>query len=171
MNVTAKMDQAGANDRDRALRERAQRVIPGGMCGHMNAARLPPEYPQYFVKAEGARIWDVNGRDYVDFMCAWGPMVLGYRDPDVEAAVRTQGALGDSLNGPSERLVELAERLAGTIPHCDWSLLAKNGTYRKLCNDQTHQPHSAAAQADDDSDDDEDDEDDLDEDDEDDEEE
>ena len=77
MNVTAKMDQAGANDRDRALRERAQRVIPGGMWGHMNAARLPPEYPQYFAKAEGARIWDVNGRDYVDFMCAWGPMVLG----------------------------------------------------------------------------------------------
>jgi glutamate-1-semialdehyde 2,1-aminomutase len=55
-------------------------------------------------------------------------MVLGYRDPDVEAAVRDQGARGDSLNGPSERLVELAELLAATIPHCDWSLLAKNGT-------------------------------------------
>jgi glutamate-1-semialdehyde aminotransferase len=128
MNVAAMTDQVGANDRDRALRERAQRVIPGGMWGHMNAARLPPEYPQYFAKAEGARIWDVNGRDYVDFMCAWGPMVLGYRDPDVEAAMRAQSALGDSLNGPSERLVELAELLNTTIPHCDWSLLAKNGT-------------------------------------------
>jgi glutamate-1-semialdehyde 2,1-aminomutase len=115
-------------NRDQELRERAKRVIPGGMWGHMNAARLPPEYPQYFAKAEGARIWDVNGREYVDFMCAWGPMVLGYRDPDVEAAVRAQGALGDSLNGPSERLVELAELLAETIPHCDWSMLAKNGT-------------------------------------------
>jgi len=115
-------------NRDQELRERAKRVIPGGMWGHMNAARLPPEYPQYFAKAEGARIWDVNGREYVDFMCAWGPMVLGYRDPDVEAAVRAQSALGDSLNGPSERLVELAELLAETIPHCDWSMLAKNGT-------------------------------------------
>ena len=115
-------------DRDQELRERAKRVIPGGMWGHMNAARLPPEYPQYFAKAEGARIWDVNGREYVDFMCAWGPMVLGYRDPDVEAAVRAQGQLGDSLNGPSERLVELAELLNETIPHCDWSMLAKNGT-------------------------------------------
>jgi glutamate-1-semialdehyde 2,1-aminomutase len=115
-------------NRDQELRERARRVIPGGMWGHMNAARLPPEYPQYFAKAEGARIWDVNGREYVDFMCAWGPTVLGYRDPDVEAAVRAQGQLGDSLNGPSERLVELAELLAETIPHCDWSLLAKNGT-------------------------------------------
>ena len=115
-------------NRDQELRERAKRVIPGGMWGHMNAARLPPEYPQYFAKAEGARIWDVNGREYVDFMCAWGPMVLGYRDPDVETAVRAQSALGDSLNGPSERLVELAELLAETIPHCDWSMLAKNGT-------------------------------------------
>ena len=115
-------------NRDQELRERARRVIPGGMWGHMNAARLPPEYPQYFAKAEGARIWDVNGREYVDFMCAWGPMVLGYRDPDVETAVRAQSALGDSLNGPSERLVELAELLAETIPHCDWSMLAKNGT-------------------------------------------
>jgi len=115
-------------NRDQELRERAKRVIPGGMWGHMNAARLPPEYPQYFAKAEGARIWDVNGREYVDFMCAWGPMVLGYRDPDVEAAVCAQSALGDSLNGPSERLVELAELLAETIPHCDWSMLAKNGT-------------------------------------------
>jgi glutamate-1-semialdehyde 2,1-aminomutase len=115
-------------NRDQELRERARRVIPGGMWGHMNAARLPPEYPQYFAKAEGARIWDVNGREYVDFMCAWGPTVLGYRDPDVEAAVRAQGQLGDSLNGPSERLVELAELLSETIPHCDWSMLAKNGT-------------------------------------------
>lgn len=133
MNIAAKLDEAGTpdsrvSDKDRALRERARRVIPGGMWGHMNAARLPPEYPQYFAKAEGARIWDVDGREYVDFMCAWGPMVLGYRDPDVEAAVRAQSALGDSLNGPSERLVELAELLNETIPHCDWSLLAKNGT-------------------------------------------
>jgi glutamate-1-semialdehyde 2,1-aminomutase len=115
-------------NRDQELRERAKRVIPGGMWGHMNAARLPPEYPQYFAKAEGARIWDVNGREYVDFMCAWGPTVLGYRDPDVEAAVRVLAQLGDSLNGTSERLVELAELLAETIPHCDWSMLAKNGT-------------------------------------------
>src|SRR5262249_31942555 len=128
MNLTPTVDEASINDKDRALRERAQRVIPGGMWGHMNAARLPPEYPQYFERAEGARLWDVNGREYVDFMCAWGPMVLGYRDPDVEAAVRDQGTRGDSLNGPSERLVELAELLAATIPHCDWSLLAKNGT-------------------------------------------
>jgi glutamate-1-semialdehyde 2,1-aminomutase len=119
---------ANIANKDEALRQRARRVIPGGMWGHMNAARLPPEYPQYFARGLGARIWDVNGREYIDFLNAWGPNVLGYRDPEVEAAARAQGELGDSLNGPSERLVELAELLAETIPHCDWSLLAKNGT-------------------------------------------
>jgi glutamate-1-semialdehyde 2,1-aminomutase len=123
MNVTTIMAK-----RDQLLRERAKRVIPGGMWGHMNAARLPAEYPQYFTKAAGARIWDVDGRNYIDFICGWGPIVLGYRDPDVEAAARAQAAMGDSLNGPSERLVELAELLVDTIPHCDWSVFAKNGT-------------------------------------------
>jgi glutamate-1-semialdehyde 2,1-aminomutase len=123
MNLATKVE-----NRDQDLRERAKRVIPGGMWGHMNAARLPPEYPQYFARGEGARLWDVNGREYIDFICGYGPTVLGYRDPDVEAAVAAQAKLGDSLNGPTERLVELAELMAETIPHCDWSLFAKNGT-------------------------------------------
>jgi glutamate-1-semialdehyde 2,1-aminomutase len=122
------MNLATPATRDQALRARARRVIPGGMWGHMDAARLPPDYPQYFARAEGGRIWDVDGRGYLDFLGGWGPVVLGHRDPEVEAAAREQAALGDCMNGPSERLVELAELLAETIPHCDWAMLAKNGT-------------------------------------------
>jgi glutamate-1-semialdehyde 2,1-aminomutase len=99
---------------DAALRTRAQRVIPGGMYGHLNVARLPPGYPQFFARAEGATLWDVDGNAYVDFMCAYGPMVLGYGNREVEDAASTQRALGDVLTGPSERLVELAEKLVGT---------------------------------------------------------
>jgi glutamate-1-semialdehyde 2,1-aminomutase len=117
-----------AATQDQALRARARRVIPGGMWGHMDAARLPPEYPQYFARAEGGRIWDVDGHGYLDFLGGWGPVVLGHRDPDIDAAAREQASRGDCMNGPSERLVELAELLAGTIPHCDWAMLAKNGT-------------------------------------------
>ncbi|MFO1061282.1 MAG: aminotransferase class III-fold pyridoxal phosphate-dependent enzyme [Dongiaceae bacterium] len=113
---------------DEALRARARRVIPGGMWGHMDAARLPPGYPQFFARAEGGRIWDVDGRGYLDFLGGWGPVVLGHKDPDVDAAAREQAARGDCMNGPSERLVELAELLSQTIPHCDWAMLAKNGT-------------------------------------------
>jgi len=113
---------------DALLRARAVQVIPGGMWGHQNAARLPAVYPQYFSRAQGCRLWDADGREYIDFMCAWGPMVLGYNDPDVEAAAATQRRLGDGLNGPTERLVELAELVVDTVLHADWAMFQKNGT-------------------------------------------
>jgi glutamate-1-semialdehyde 2,1-aminomutase len=55
---------------DAALRARARRVTPGGMTGHLNAAYLPPGYPQFFQRAEGCRLWDVDGREFIDFMCS-----------------------------------------------------------------------------------------------------
>ncbi|TPG59866.1 aminotransferase class III-fold pyridoxal phosphate-dependent enzyme [Roseomonas nepalensis] len=113
---------------DTALRARASRVIPGGLWGHLNAARLPEGYPQFFARAEGCRLWDADGREFIDFMCSWGPIVLGHRHPVVEEAARAQAARGDCLNGPAPVLVELAELLVATIPHAEWCLLAKNGT-------------------------------------------
>src|SRR5258708_7040821 len=98
---------------DAALRTRAGRVIPGGMYGHLNVARLPAGYPQFFARAEGATLWDVDGNACVDFMCAYGPMVLGYGNREVEAAASAQRDLGDVLTGPSERLGELAGKVGG----------------------------------------------------------
>lgn len=112
---------------DHNLRERARQVIPGGLWGHLNAANLPPGYPQYFTRGDGCRIWDVDGREFVDFMCAWGPIVLGHHHPGVTEAARRQAELGDCLNGPAPVLVELAELLVDMIPHAAWCLLAKNG--------------------------------------------
>ncbi|MFC3219449.1 aminotransferase class III-fold pyridoxal phosphate-dependent enzyme [Tianweitania populi] len=117
-----------AFDTDAALRERAAKVIPGGMWGHQNSARLPAGYPQYFTRGEGCRTWDANGRSYIDYMCAWGPMILGYSDPDVEAAAARQRAEGDGFNGPTPRLVELAELVVDTVSHADWAMFSKNGT-------------------------------------------
>lgn len=116
------------NSVDRDLRRRAEQVIPGGMWGHMDAHKLPDGYPQFFSRAEGARVWDADGKDYVDLMCSWGPMILGYRHPAVEAAAERQTALGDCMNGPSGVLVELAELVTATVPHADWTLFQKNGT-------------------------------------------
>ena len=117
-----------ANSADAMLRARARQVIPGGLWGHLNAANLPDGYPQFFVSAEGCRLRDADGREFIDFMCGWGPMVLGYRNPVVEEAARRQAALGDAMNGPAPVLVELAETLVGMIPHADWCLFQKNGT-------------------------------------------
>jgi glutamate-1-semialdehyde 2,1-aminomutase len=114
--------------RDRTLRERAKRVVPGGMYGHMRAEGLPAGYPQFFARGKGCHLWDVDGRHYLDFMCSWGPVVLGHRHPAVDDAVLRQIEQGDCLNGPTERMVELAERLTGLVPHADWAMFSKNGT-------------------------------------------
>lgn len=119
---------AGTNSRDVDLRRRAARVIPKGMWGHLDAGRLPEGYPQFFERGQGCRLWDVDGQVYLDFMCSWGPIVLGHHDPDVEAAVEAQRAKGDCFNGPGEAVVELAELLVDVIPHADWTIMAKNGT-------------------------------------------
>lgn len=113
---------------DTNLRSRAERVIPGGMYGHLNAKALPPGYPQFFERAQGCRVWDVNGREYIDFMCSWGPVIAGHKHPGIEEAARRQASLGDCMNGPTGRLVELAERLVGMLPHADWAMFQKNGT-------------------------------------------
>jgi glutamate-1-semialdehyde 2,1-aminomutase len=109
------------------LRARARRVVPGGMWGHLNAARLPEGYPQFFASADGCRVRDVDGREYVDFMCSWGPVLLGHRHAEVEAAARAQADLGACLNGPGEVMVELAEDCVAMVPHADWAMFQKNG--------------------------------------------
>jgi len=113
---------------DEQLRRRARAVIPGGMYGHQSVAPLPPEYPQFMRAGNGARIWDVDGNEYVDLMCSYGPVVLGHRHPAVEEAVRAQAELADCQNGPGPVLVELAELLVDTVQHADWAMFAKNGT-------------------------------------------
>jgi glutamate-1-semialdehyde 2,1-aminomutase len=116
------------NARDRQLRERARQVIPGGMYGHESTALLPREFPQFFSRGKGSRLWDVDGNSYVDYMCAFGPNLLGYGFEPVEAAAAAQQARGDAMTGPSEIMVELAERLVGMVSHADWAMFCKNGT-------------------------------------------
>lgn len=116
------------NSKDRDLRERARAVIPNGMYGHESAALLPADFPQFFARGDGARIWDVDGNEYVDFMCAFGPNLLGYNHPEVERAARAQAALGDTLTGPSEPMVVLAETFVSMISHAAWAMFCKNGS-------------------------------------------
>ena len=77
---------------------------------------------------QGAYLWDVDGRRYLDFMCAYGPNLLGYGDARVEAAADAQRRLGDVLTGPTPLAVELAEKMTGMVAHADWAFFCKNGT-------------------------------------------
>ena len=116
------------NTNDRKLRARAEQVIPGGMYGHQSTFLLPDEFPQFFRRAQGARIWDADGNEYIDYMCAYGPNLLGYAHPEVDAAAAAQQRLGDTMTGPSPFMVEFAEALVGMVTHADWAMFCKNGT-------------------------------------------
>jgi glutamate-1-semialdehyde 2,1-aminomutase len=118
--------RTGANDE--RLRQRAQAVIPGGIYGHMSATALPPEYPQFFSRSEGSHVWDVDGNEYVDLMCSFGPIILGHKHPKVEAAAAAQRADGDTQAGPGAAMVEAAELLVDRVAHADWAMFGKNGT-------------------------------------------
>jgi len=114
--------------KDQGLRDRAAKVIPGGLWGHMSVNGFSPEYPQFFERGDGCTLWDVDGNRYVDFMCSWGPIVLGHHHAKVEAAAERQRALGDAMDGPAPVLVDLAELLVDTVPFADWALFQKNGS-------------------------------------------
>jgi len=115
--------------RSEELMTRARNVIPSGIYGHMSPTLLTVgSYPMFLVRGEGCRIWDVDGNEYIDFMCSYGPVVLGHRHPKVEEAVSAQRAQVDCQNLPSEKWVQLAELLVSITPAADWVVFAKNGS-------------------------------------------
>jgi len=116
------------NAQDRRLRERAERVIPGGMYGHLSTAMLPESYPQFFRSGRGAHLVDVDGNRCLDLMSAFGPNLFGYADAEIDAAYVERMAQGDCLTGPSELMVELAEAFTSMVTHADWAMFCKNGT-------------------------------------------
>lgn len=111
-----------------AFKERAAKVIPGGMYGHQSTWRLPDAFPQFIERGLAGHIWDSDGKRYIDFMSSYGPIILGHAHPKVEEAVAQQLKKGDCFNGPSPVIVELAEKLTGIVDHADWGIFAKNGT-------------------------------------------
>ena len=124
---TLSLGPAGAMNGDAALREQRRAVIPGGLWSHMRVQGLPAGYPQFFQRADGCRLWDADGREFIDFMCSWGPIVLGHHDAEVEAAAEARRRARDTMNGPAPVLVELAETFTAIVAHADSALFA-NGT-------------------------------------------
>ena len=111
-----------------SLFRRAAAVIPGGIYGHTTpAATIPGSVPYFAASGSGCRYTDVDGNTFIDFMGGYGPMILGYHHPEVEAAATAARQLGAAVNHPTSLLVELAEKLTQRIDFADWSVFAKNG--------------------------------------------
>ena len=117
--------------KSRELYARACKVIPSGIYGHKGpsgACYTPVEaWPFFSSRAEGTYFWDVDGNRFIDYMCGYGPNILGYHDPDVDAAAAAQRALEDCVSIPSGKMVEFAELLVDTVASADWAFFAKNG--------------------------------------------
>ncbi|AHF89615.1 glutamate-1-semialdehyde 2,1-aminomutase [Opitutaceae bacterium TAV5] len=113
-----------------ALFRRAARVIPGGIYGHTAPAVTVPGAMPYFAAeaAGGCRYRDVDGNEFIDFMCGYGPLVLGYHHPEVEAAAEAARRRGACFNHPTPLLVDLAEKLVERIDFADWAVFGKNGS-------------------------------------------
>ncbi|HHY07295.1 MAG: aminotransferase class III-fold pyridoxal phosphate-dependent enzyme [Lawsonella sp.] len=110
---------------------RAVKVIPGGIYGHLGpteGCHIPASaYPFYSERAEGAYIWDLDGNKFIDHLAAYGPMIQGYADEDINKAAFEANKLGDVVTLPGTLSIDLAELLAETVNIADWSLFAKNG--------------------------------------------
>ncbi len=119
------------NTNSDAWYDRATKVIPAGVYGHLGPAEgqfIPVNrWPRFSEKAKGTYFWDVDGNQYIDYMCAYGPNILGYGDEDVDAAAIEQIKKGNCTTSPSKIMVECAELLVDTVASADWAFFAKNG--------------------------------------------
>lgn len=113
------------------LFKKALNLIPTGVYGHLGPAEgcfIPVQsYPFFSSRAKGAYFWDVDGNRFIDYMCAYGPNVLGYNDEDVDMAVAEQMKLSNCTTAPSSIMVDFAELLVDTVEMADWAFFAKNG--------------------------------------------
>jgi glutamate-1-semialdehyde 2,1-aminomutase len=115
--------------RSQALFERAAKVIPGGIYGHASpAVTVPGAYPYYAERGRGCRYWDVDGNEYIDYLCGYGPMILGHQHPEVEEAAARQQRDALCLNHPGPIMVELAEYLVDLVEFSAWAVFGKNGS-------------------------------------------
>ncbi|GAA4349284.1 glutamate-1-semialdehyde 2,1-aminomutase [Angustibacter luteus] len=111
-----------------ALFERALRVTPGGVNSPVRAFRAVGGTPRFTARAKGPYLYDADGREYVDLVCSWGPMILGHADPRVLDAVRSAAEHGFSFGTPSENEVLLAEEIVARVEPVEQVRLVSSGT-------------------------------------------
>jgi glutamate-1-semialdehyde 2,1-aminomutase len=117
-----------AHPRSAGLYERACRVIPGGVNSPVRAFRAVGGTPLFFVSGRGAYLTDADGREFLDLVCSWGPLILGHAHPQVVEAVARACHQGTTFGAPCPAEVELAERVVASYPGIEQVRLVSSGT-------------------------------------------
>ncbi len=110
------------------LMERAERLFPGGVNSPVRAFRSVGGTPRVIERASGARVWDVDGNELIDYVGSWGPMILGHAHPAVVDAVQRAAARGTSYGAPNPHEVELGELIVGAMPSIERLRFVSSGT-------------------------------------------
>jgi glutamate-1-semialdehyde 2,1-aminomutase len=116
------------SSRSSEIMARARAIMPGGVSSPVRAFRGVGGEPFVVERGEGARIWDVDGREYIDFVLSWGPLVLGHAPPVVLDALDDAMRRGTSFGIPTEAEVELAELVSARMPHLERLRFVSSGT-------------------------------------------
>jgi glutamate-1-semialdehyde 2,1-aminomutase len=111
-----------------ALYERARRLMPGGVNSPVRAFRAVGGSPVFIARGQGARVWDADGRELIDYVGSWGPMILGHAHPAVVAAITRQAPEGTAFGAPTELEVRMAERLTTEMASLEMVRMVNSGT-------------------------------------------
>lgn len=106
----------------------ALKVLPGGVNSPVRAFRAVDMAPRFIARANGPYIYDVEGRGYIDYVCSWGPMILGHNHPVIREAVERAVKDGLSFGAPTEREVEIAQLMVELVPNIDMVRMVNSGT-------------------------------------------
>ena len=113
----------------------AQKIIPGGVNSPVRAFRSVGGTPRFIREAAGAKVIDAEGREYIDYVASWGPMILGHSHPEVVAAIREAAGRGTSYGAPTESEIGMAERIVAAFP------VHRDGPDGELRNRGDHDRH------------------------------
>jgi glutamate-1-semialdehyde 2,1-aminomutase len=115
-------------EKSEALLDRARRIIPGGVNSPVRAFRGVGGTPPFLVRGDGSRVFDADGNSYIDYVGSWGPLLFGHRHPPVIEALRAVLEIGTSFGAPTEREVEMAEKIRAAMPSMEMVRLVNSGT-------------------------------------------
>jgi len=114
--------------RSEQIFRRATEILVGGVNSPVRAFRAVGGDPIIVDRAAGARMWDADGNEYIDYVCSWGALILGHAHPKVVEAIAAQARRGTSYGMPTELEVELATRIRAAVPSCEKIRFVSSGT-------------------------------------------